>query len=206
MKNRKTKKWQKVLLILVAVLLLIAITAASVFWFYPYPRYIAWNKTPIESEKYFDFPDQILFYYKGRTKILRSEESISEAYDAFWNLLGGKITVRKRNINFATKSGGDETIENEMIQDLRNLSESEICIEFRYRQRRSFYTERQDQSMVYDATLVVISTPPQKLAQRDYLLSCCSLNGVYTFSDVGMYLKIDGTLGDFVNYVQSLYG
>ena len=191
---------------MLVVATLVAANYFAVYWFTPYPRYIAWNKTPAESQEYFDYPDQILFYYKGRTRVLRSKESISEAYDAFWNLLGGKITVRKRNINFAAKSGGGETIENEMIQDLRNLSESEICIEFRYRQRRSFYTERQDQSMVYDATLVVISTPPQKLAQRDYLLSCCSLNGVYTFSDVGMYLKIDGTLGDFVNYVQSLYG
>ena len=190
MKNRKIKKWQKLILILVSIPLLIAITAAEVFWFYPYPRYIAWKKTPIESAELFDYPDQILLYADGKTKILTKEEDISEAYEAFWQLLGNKLRVNPRN-NPKTPALNDKMA-------AKRRKESKICIEFRYSQRRTYLVNLGVTVPVkpeFDALVVLI--PSMQMQQ--------CLNGMYKHGPMQKGLAIRGSLDDFESYVYSLF-
>ena len=184
------KKLIKSGVIMLVVATLVAANYFAVYWFTPYPRYVAWKKTPIESAELFDYPDQILLYADGKTKILTKEEDISEAYEAFWQLLGNKLRVNPRN-NPKTPALNDKMA-------AKRRKESKICIEFRYSQRRTYLVNLGVTVPVkpeFDALVVLI--PSMQMQQ--------CLNGMYKHGPMQKGLAIRGSLDDFESYVYSLF-
>ena len=191
-KKKMKKKWKRILVISIVFLLLLAITPVSIFWLYPYPRHVAWNKTPIESKELFDYPDQILFHADGKTRILKREEDITEAYDAFWALLGNEVRIYV--------NGGAKTPPLNDHMATEDRGEAEICMEFRYKQRRTYTVQWENdwadpKKAEYDALVVMIPTMAMQQCK----------NGIYKPGPLPRSLAIQGNLDDFKNYVYGLF-
>ena len=199
MKKKTTKKWIRILITLGIMGLLIAIAFSLTFWFYPYPRYIAWKKTPLLTEQYLDRPDQILIRYDGRTIILRNDEKVSEAYEAFWTMVGEEI-VRVEKYPMDKTPHTDE-----YLAKKRNVSDYEMCVEFRYKQRRAYEVKEWNEIEEYDAVALIFYTISEETSQfPEAMITCKSLDGKYSLSSVGPVLEICGELEPFVNYVKAL--
>ena len=187
------KKLIKSGVIMLVVATLVAANYFAVYWFTPYPRYVAWKKTPIESAELFDYPDQILFYADGKTKILTKEEDISEAYGAFWKYLGNEMRITPVEYAIKTPSWNDK-------MSTRDRRKANICMEFRYDQRRTCTLQFEEvwatpRTMEYDAILVTF--PYRRVYQ--------CLDGKYKEGIIPSELWAQGSRADFESYVYSLF-
>ena len=117
------------LCIIVVLLEIIGSVLYHTFLYYngPYPRHIVWNKEPLETDVFIDYPDSVVIHLDGKVRFL-TRAQIDELYDFVMDF----IMYRKR-IPSAIKSLMSE----DFIRKYRQRYSS-YSLEFRYNQRRRY--------------------------------------------------------------------